>query len=60
MLTERYRQAYNRIRSDSSLCCRPSVPETLMPADPVPLLAGVTAMMYPGNLGPGLTVGVTG
>ena len=37
---------------------RPLTTETLIPTDP--LLVGLTAMMYPGHLGPGLTVGLTG
>ena len=42
VLTERYRRTYNRIRPHSSLGYRPPGPETLLPADIVPVLAGVT------------------
>ena len=42
VLTERYRQTYNRVRPHSSLSYRPPAPEALMPADPVPVLVGVT------------------
>ena len=42
MLTERYRRTYNRIRPHSSLGYRPPAPEALLPADPVPVLAGLT------------------
>ena len=42
VLTEQYRQTYNRIMPHSSLGYRPPAPEVLMPADPVPMLAGLT------------------
>ena len=42
VLTERYRRTYNRIRPHSSLGYRPPTPETLLPADPVPVLVGLT------------------
>ena len=42
VLTERYRRTYNRIRPHSSLGYRPPAPEALLPADPVPVLAGPT------------------
>ena len=42
VLTERYRQTYNRVRPHSALGYRPPAPETLLPADPVPVLVGVT------------------
>ena len=42
MLTERYRQTYNRVRPHSFLGYRPPAPETLMPANPVSALVAVT------------------
>ena len=42
VLTERYRRTYNRVRPHSSLGCRPPAPESLMPADPLPLPVGLT------------------
>ena len=42
ILTEQYRQTYNRVRPHSSLGYRPPAPEVLMPADPVPVLVGLT------------------
>ena len=42
VLTERYRRTYNRIRPHSSLGYRPPAPETLLPADPVPVPVGLT------------------
>ena len=42
VLTERYRQTYNRVRPHSSLGYRPPAPETFLPANPVPMLVGVT------------------
>ena len=42
VLTERYRRTYNRIRLHSSLGYRPPAPEALLPADPVPVLDGLT------------------
>ena len=42
VLTERYRQIYNRIRPHSSLGYRPPAPETVLPAVPLPVLAELT------------------
>ena len=42
VLTERYRQTYNRIRPHSSLGYRPPAPETVLPAVPLPVLAALT------------------
>ena len=42
VLTERYRRTYNRIRPHSSLGYRPPTPEALLPADPLPVLVGLT------------------
>ena len=42
VLTERYRQTYNRVRPHSSLGYRPPAPETFLPAGPFSLLVGVT------------------
>ena len=42
VLTKRYRRTYNQVRPHSSLGYRPPAPEALMPADPVPVLAGLT------------------
>ena len=42
VLTERYRQTYNRIRPHSSLGYRPPAPETMLPADTLPVLVGLT------------------
>ena len=42
VLTERYRRTYNQVRSHSSLGYRPPVPEAFLPADPVPVLVGLT------------------
>ena len=42
VLTERYRRTYNRIRAHNSLGYRPPAPETLLPADPVPVPVGLT------------------
>ena len=42
VLTEQYRQTCNRVRPHSSLSYKPPAPEALMPADPVPMLAGLT------------------
>ena len=41
VLTERYRRTYNRLRPHSSLGYRPPAPEALLPAGPVPVLAGL-------------------
>ena len=58
VLTARYRQTYNHIRPHSSLGYRS--PAAILPAEPVPMLAGLTTMMDSGHLGPSLTVGLTG
>ena len=42
VLTEQYRQTYNRIRPHSSLGYRPPAPLAVLPADPVLVLAGLT------------------
>ena len=42
VLTERYRRTCNQVRPHSSLGYRPPAPEALLPADPVPLLVGLT------------------
>ena len=42
VLTERYRQTYNRVRPHSSLGYRPPAPETMLPADTLPVLVGLT------------------
>ena len=42
VLAEQYRQTYTRVRPHRYLGYKPSVPETLLPADPVPSLAGLT------------------
>ena len=42
VLTEWYRQTFNWVRPHSSLGYRAPAPETLLPADPVPVLVGVT------------------
>ena len=42
VLTARYRQTYNRIRPHSSLGYRPPAPAAIPPAEPVPMLAGLT------------------
>ena len=42
VLTERYRRTYSRVRPHSSLGYRPPAPEALLPADPVPVLVGLT------------------
>ncbi len=42
VLAERYRRTYNRIRPHSALGYRPPAPEALLPAGPVPVLAGLT------------------
>ena len=46
VLTERYRRTYNQVRPHSSLGYRSPTPEALMPADPVPVLAGLTYGLY--------------
>ena len=42
VLTAQCRQSYNTIRPHSSLGYRPPAPETVLPAYPVPSLAGLT------------------
>ena len=42
VLTEQYRQTYNRIRPHSSLGYRPPAPETILPEGPVPAMVGLT------------------
>lgn len=42
VLTEQYRHTYNRIRPHSSLGYRPPAPETVLPADAVRALVGLT------------------
>ena len=41
VLTEQYRQTYNRIRPHSSLGYQPPAPEAVLPAAPVPMLVGL-------------------
>ena len=42
VLTEQYKQTYNRIRPHSSLGYRPPAPQTVMTVEPVPELVGLT------------------
>ncbi len=42
VLTEQYRQTYNRIRPHSPLGYRPPAPETFLPENLVPVLVGLT------------------
>ena len=42
VLTEQYRQTFNRIRPHSSLGYRPPAPETFLPENLVPVLVGLT------------------
>ena len=42
VLTEQYRHTYNRIRPHSSWGHRPPAPETVLPADAVQALVGLT------------------
>ena len=42
VLTEQFRQTYNRVRPYSSLGYRPPAPETVVASDLVPMLVGVT------------------
>ena len=42
VLTEQYRQTYNRIRPHNSLGYRPPAPETILPTNLVPELAGLS------------------
>ena len=46
MLTEQYRQTYNRVRPHSSLGYRPLAPETVLPAGPVPVMVELTRTWY--------------
>ena len=41
VLTEQYKQTYNRIRPHSSLGYRPPAPQTVMTVEPVPELVGL-------------------
>ncbi|MCY4409455.1 MAG: integrase core domain-containing protein, partial [Caldilineaceae bacterium] len=36
------RRIYNQVRPHSSLGYRPPAPEALLPADPIPVLVGLT------------------
>ena len=42
VLTEQYRQTFNRVRPHSSLGYRPPALETMLPADTLPVLVGLT------------------
>jgi len=42
VLTETYRQTYNHTRPHNCLGYRPPAPEALLPADPVPVIVGLT------------------
>ena len=42
VLTEQYRRIYNQVKPHSSLGYRPPAPEALLPANPVPVLIGLT------------------
>ena len=42
VLTEQYRQTYNRIRFHSSLGYQPPAPEAILSAEPVPVLVRLT------------------
>ena len=42
ILTEQYRQTYNRICPHNSLGYRPPAPEAILVGDPVPALVGLT------------------
>ncbi len=42
VLTEQYRQTYNRIRPHISLGYRPPAPETILPDNLVPVLVRLT------------------
>ena len=42
VLTEQYRQTYNRVRPHSYLGYRPPAPETVLAADPAPIPVGIT------------------
>ena len=41
-LTEQYRSNYNRLRPHSSVGYKPPAPETMLPADPIPVLSDLT------------------
>ena len=41
VLTEQYRQPYNRIRPHSPLGYQPPAPEAILSAEPVPVLVGL-------------------
>ena len=56
MLTEQYHQTYNRIRPQCSLGYQSPAPEAMLTAEPVPMLAELTEMIYPGPLSQGLTI----
>ena len=57
LLTEQYRQIYNRIWPHSFLGYQPPAPEAMLAAEPAPVLAERTGKIYPGHLSPGLTIG---
>ena len=42
VLTEQYRQTYNRSRPHGSLGYRPQAPEAILPPEPVSVLVGLT------------------
>ncbi len=42
VLRERYKETYNQVRPQNSLGYRPPAREALLPAEPVPVLAGLT------------------
>jgi transposase InsO family protein len=42
VLTEQYRQTYNRVRPHNSLASRQPAPEAMLPAEPIPELVGPT------------------
>ena len=46
MLTQQYRQTYNRIRPHNSLGYRPPAPETILSANLVPVLVGLNSKWY--------------
>ena len=50
VLTERYRQIYNRIRPHSSLGYRPPAPDTVLPAVPLPVHAGLIPIHMDGAI----------
>ena len=57
VLTEQYRQTYNRIRPHSSMGYQPPAPEAMLTAEPAPVLGELTAKIYRGHLRSGLTIG---